>query len=173
MILELVGSDDPILSQKTELFDFSKPPTDPQQLARDLYETMLQHKGLGLAAPQVGLPYRAFALYAVPGIVCFNPRIVDETTEQIMLEEGCLSFPHLFLKVKRPRRIKVRYLEPDGNPVTKVLDGMSARCFMHELDHLNGITYTRKANKIHLDRAMRKKKELDRLVKKAESKGIL
>lgn len=173
MILKLVALEHPALHTPTEMFDFSNPPTDPIQLAKDLYETMVEQKGLGLAAPQVGLPYRAFALYAVPGIVCFNPRIVDESNETILLEEGCLSIPHLFLKVKRPRRIKVRYTEPNQNIVTKVLDGMTARCFLHELDHLNGIMYTKQANKIHLERALRKKKELDRLVKKAEAKGIV
>lgn len=173
MILKLVNLDHPALHAPTQPFDFVNPPVDPIQLAKDLYETMVENKGLGLAAPQVGLPYRAFALYAVPGIVCFNPRIVDESVETIILEEGCLSIPHLFLKVKRPRRIKVRYTEPNQNTVTKVLDGMTARCFLHELDHLNGLMYTKRSNKIHLERAMRKKKELDRLVKKAEAKGIV
>lgn len=172
MIFKLVKSDDPILRVNTEPFDFVEPKTDPIQLAKDLYETMVENKGLGLAAPQVGLPYRAFALYAVPGIVCFNPRIVDESAETIVLEEGCLSYPNLFIKIKRPRRIKVRYQEPNGNPQTRVLDGMTARCFMHELDHLNGVVHTNKANKIHLERALRKKKELDRLVKKAEERGL-
>lgn len=173
MILKLVKSDNPILKTYIDPFDFVEPPTDPIQLAKDLYETMVENKGLGLAAPQVGLPYRAFALYAVPGIVCYNPRIVDESSETIVLEEGCLSYPNLFIKIKRPRRIKVRYQEPNGNPQTRVLDGMTARCFMHELDHLNGIVHTNKANKIHLERALRKKKELDRMVKKAEERGLV
>lgn len=173
MILTLVHHTDAILKKETETFDFINPPTDPIQLAKDLYETMVVNKGLGLAAPQVGLSYRAFALYAVPGIVCFNPRVVDSSNETVVLEEGCLSFPNLFLNVKRPRRIKVRYQEPNGEPQTKVLDGITARCFMHELDHLNGITHTQRANKIHLDRAMRKKKFLDRMVKKSEERGLV
>ncbi len=172
MILNLIHHTDPILREKTPTFDFINPPTDPIQLAKDLYETMIQHKGLGLAAPQVGLPYRAFAMYAVPGIVCFNPRVVDVSQEVIKLEEGCLSFPNLFLTLKRPRKIKVRYFEPNGNVQTKVLDGMTARCFLHELDHLDGILHIDKAHSIHLERAMRKKKNLDRMVKRAEEKGL-
>lgn len=172
MILNLVHHENEILKQKTSPFNFVDPPTDPIQLAKDLYETMVVNKGLGLAAPQVGLPYRVFSLYAVPGIVCFNPRIVDTSSETIVLEEGCLSYPNLFIKVKRPRRIKVRYLEPNGEPQTKVLDGMTARCFMHELDHLDGIVHIKRANKIHLERGLRKKKELDRMVKKAEERGL-
>lgn len=173
MIHTLVSHDAEVLREGTDNFDFSDPPTDPQQLARDLYETMVHHKAFSLSAPQIGLPYRAFALYAVPGIVCFNPRIVDQTSETIALEESCASLPHLFLSIKRPRRIKVRYTQPDGEVITKVIDGMTARCFMHEMDHLEGIDYRSRANKIHLDRAMRKKKELDRLVKNATEKGLL
>lgn len=173
MTVDLVTSDDPILRQETPAFDFAHPPTDPIELAHTLYQTMVHNKALGLSAPQIGLPYRAFALSAVPGIVCFNPRIIDESNETILLDEGCATYPHLFLKVKRPRRIKVRYTEPNGNIVTKVLDGMTARAFMHEMDHLNGVAFTSKANPIHLERAMRKKKELDRLVKKATERGII
>lgn len=173
MILKLIEHDDPILQTPAQPFDFGNPQMDSVQLARDLYETMLHHKGVGLAAPQVGIGYRVFAMASNPGIVCFNPRLVDMSEENILLDEGCLSFPNLFVKMKRPRRIKVRYTEPNGNTVTQVYEGMTARCFLHELDHLDGILYTIKANKIHLERAQREQKKLNRLVKRAESKGIL
>jgi peptide deformylase len=97
----------------------------------------------------------------------------NKVKETILLEEGCLSYPHVFLNVKRPRKIKVRYQEPNGEPQTKVLDGMTARCFMHELDHLNGTTFLQKANRIHVERAMRKKKFLDRMVKNSEERGLV
>ena len=121
---------------------------------------------LAVSAPQFGLPYRAFALRTNPGIVCFNPRVVDQSSEELILDEMCMSFPHLAVPIKRPKKIKVRYFEPNGNPKTEVFDGMTSRYFMHELDHLDGILYTQKANKIHLDRAMRKKKQLDRQQKR-------
>ncbi len=173
MILNLIDRDDPILQTPSQAFDFSDPPTDPIQLAKDLYETMVDKKGLGLAAPQVGINYRVFAMASNPGIVCFNPRLIDMSEEHIILDEGCLTFPNLFVKMKRPRRIKVRYTEPNGNVVTQVFEGMTARCFLHELDHLDGILYTTKANKIHLERAQREQKKLNRLVKRAEAKGLL
>ncbi len=167
MIHELVRSDHPILRQKMEPFDFTNPPTDPVQLARDLTETMIHNKGLGLSANQIGLPYRVFALSANPVYVCFNPRIVDETELNIVLmDEGCLSFPNLFLKIKRPRTIKVRFVLPNGETQTQKFDGMTARCFQHELDHLNGIVYTDRVSTYHLDRGMNKKKQIDRAIKK-------
>ncbi len=172
MIMNLVKSDAEILHTPASAFDFKSPPTDPAQLARDLFETMLEHKENSLSAPQCGIPYRVLVISANPGLACFNPRIVDVSKEQILLEERCASFPHLFLSVKRPRRIKVRYTQANGETVTQVFDGLTSRLFQHEVDHLEGIVYTAKANKVHLDRALRKKKELDRIVKNAEAKGL-
>ena len=118
------------------------------------------------------MPYKVLVISANPGLACFNPRIIDVSQEEILLEERCASFPHLFLSVKRPRRIKVRYTQANGETVTQVFDGLTSRLFQHEVDHLNGIVYTNRANKVHLERALRKKKELDRMVKKAEARGL-
>jgi len=166
VIRELVSRDHPALKQVAEPFDFKNPPTNPMQLAVDLAETMIQNNGLGLAANQIGLPYRAFAINANPVFVCFNPRIVDQTTDTIAMDEGCLSFPNLFLKIKRPRTIKIRFATPTGEVMTRTFDGMTARCFQHELDHLDGIVYTTLVSNYHLERGMNKKKQIDRSLKR-------
>lgn len=160
MILELIPHTDPLLKTAIESFDFSNASLDPIELAADLGDTMLAHNGLGLSANQVGLPYRVFVMNAkdLP-IVCFNPKIVDQSTETVLLEEGCLSYPNLFVKIKRPKKIKVRYAEPNGNIVTQVFDGMTARIFQHELDHLDGICHTTRANKYHLEQARKNSKK--------------
>ena len=165
MILKFVKNDSPILKQRVDLFDFSNPLIDPTELSVNLYETLMSSNYVGLAAPQVGLPYRAFALRAQPGIVCFNPRIVDVSEEMVVLDEVCLSFPALTLPIKRPKKIKVRYAEPNSIIKTATFDGMTARYFLHELDHLNGMLYTSKANKFHLDRALRKQTQTLRQAK--------
>lgn len=162
MIHELIDCNDPILRNAIDTFDFADPPTDPIELAHALAQTMIANNGLGLSANQIGLPYRVFAMTGDPITVCFNPRIVDVSEETIVLEEGCLSFPGLFVKIKRPKRIKVRYTEPNGNTVTKTFDGMTARIFQHELDHLNGIRYIERANKIHLEQARKAAKKAQR-----------
>jgi peptide deformylase len=163
MILPLVKHDDPILKEVMPQFDFANPPCDPIELAKNLTETMIANNGLGLSANQTGLRYRVFALNGSPVNVCFNPRIVDETkTNIILMDEGCLSFPNLYVKVKRPRTIKVRYTMPNGETVTQKFDGITARCFMHELDHLNGIVFTSRANQFHLEKALKRKKLLER-----------
>ena len=166
MIRQLVSCDHPILRQVMEPFDFKNPPTDPMQLAVDLAETMIQNSGLGLAANQIGLPYRVFAINANPVFVCFNPRIVDQTTETIAMDEGCLTFSNLFLKIKRPRTIKIRFATPTGEIMTRTFDGMTSRCFQHELDHLNGIMYTTHVSNYHLEKGMNKKKQIYRSLKR-------
>lgn len=165
MILDLVPCDDPILLNPVPKFDFVNPPTDPIQLAKDLAETMIFNNGLGLSANQVGLPYRAFVINAEKIIACFNPIIVDRSTETVYLEEGCLSFPNLFVKVKRPKKIKVRYTEPNGNVETRVFDGMTSRIFQHELSHLEGVTFKQEANRFHLEQAIRKAKSIKKRLK--------
>ena len=78
------------------------------------------------------------------------------------MDEGCLSFPNLYVKIKRPRTTKVRFTKPNGDTDTMKFDGMTARCFLHELDHLNGIVFTSKANPYHLEKAMKYKRKLDK-----------
>lgn len=163
MILELIDCNDPLLKQGMEPFDFSNPPVNPLDLVTDLAETMLANNGIGLSANQCGLPYRVFVMLGQELIPCFNPRIVDVSQETIVLEEGCLSYPDLFVKVKRPRRIKVRYADPRGQITTEVFDGMTARVFQHELDHLNGINYQQRANRYHLQQARKKKPKKNNL----------
>lgn len=155
-ILELVPSTDPILSEIMPKFDFDKPQINPEQLAVDLAETMIANKGLGLSANQVGLRHRALVITGSPIIAIFNPRIVDVTPEEINMEEGCLSFPDLFFKVKRPAAIKIRYQRPNGETVTEQYQGLTARIIQHEVDHLDGIVYTSRGNRIHVDAAKKK-----------------
>jgi peptide deformylase len=129
---------------------------------------MKANRGLGLSANQCGLPYRVFVLWSEKPFVCFNPRIIDKTSETTMLEEGCLSFPHLIVKIKRPSAIKVRFQDAFGEMHTEKFTGMTARAFQHELDHMDGVTYHTRANKIHLERALNQQKNLVRQLKRGE-----
>lgn len=124
---------------------------------------MIHHNGLGLAAPQIGLSYRAFVLRAENVIGVFNPRIVSTSDETVVLEEGCLSYPGLVLKIRRPQKIRARYTLPNGETVTRIFDGMTARAFQHEFDHLNGEIYTHLASPVHLETAKNKAKKLNRM----------
>lgn len=166
MILPLVQDGHPILYQRLQDFDFVNPPCDPVELANNLIETMKHNNGIGLAANQCGLPYRCFVLWSAEPFAVFNPRIVDQTSECVQLEEGCLTYPNLFLNIKRPKAIKVRYEDAFGHTHTEKFIGMTARGFLHEMDHLDGVVYTKRATTPHLMRALNKKKQLDRQIKR-------
>lgn len=168
MIRTLVPSESTFLTTESQLFDFSNPQQNPIDLYKDLGETMISMKGLGLAAPQIGVPIKAFVMTAEEVIGVFNPRIVDYSQEMIVLEEGCLSFPNLFVKVKRPKKIRARYALPTGEIVTKVYDGMAARIFQHEYDHLEGMVFMKRANPYHMEKAKLLQKQLNRRAKNAK-----
>ena len=156
--MHLVDKDHPILTKPTEPFDFANPPMKPRVLAVSMIQTMAKHRGVGLAAPQVGIPYRVFVMGgADTAFACFNPKIiVEENAELDDFDEGCLSFPGLFLNIKRPKHIKYAYQDMDGGWREGEFDGFTARIFQHELDHLNGVIFTKLVSQYHLDKAKTK-----------------
>jgi peptide deformylase len=166
MILKLTNE---ILRQPTQRFDFNNPPMDPTELFENLRDTMIDSNGLGLAANQVGIPYNVFVIGNphIPESIfsVFNPKIVDYAQSIQLAEEGCLSFPNLFVKVKRPTMIKARFSGHDGNVDTIKFDGFTARAFQHEYDHLQGGVFMDRASKFHVNQAKQNKKKLDRLSK--------
>jgi peptide deformylase len=140
-------------------FDFKNPPEDPIELAHDLAQSMIQYNGIGLAANQVGLPYRVFALKTQPIIVAFNPIIVDTSTEIVMMEEACLSWPGIVFNIKRPKSIRMRYTEPNGNVETKKFTGITARTVQHEIDHLDGHIFAPNLSRAAIELAIKKAKK--------------
>jgi peptide deformylase len=145
-----------ILKQECEVFDFFNPPEDPVEFAKNLVETMHEKFGLGLAANQVGKNYRCFAMRGSPqNLVCFNPKVVWTSEKEVVLEEACLSYPGLAVKIKRPEAIRVRFNTPNSDVMTQQFIGLTARCFLHELDHLNGVIFYEKANRYHRDLALK------------------
>lgn len=164
---DLVASNDPILREEMPRFNFKDPPMDPHEIAHILAQTMIKNDGYGLSANQVGLPYRVFVVIGSPILCCFNPRIVDVSEDELTMEEGCLSYPGLYVKIKRPQVIRIRYTRPDGETVTEQYQDLTARVMLHELDHLNGICHLNRANKFHLDQAKAKMKKLLRQKKKS------
>jgi peptide deformylase len=140
-------------------FDFANPPVDPKGLSVGLIRTMMKHGGIGLAAPQCGLPYRVFVMGAPngQGYACFNPKIVS-STGKTAFEEGCLTFKGMYLSITRPDTIEVEYQDMTGKKHTEKFGGLTARTFQHELDHLNGVVYTSLVSPYVLDKAKSKVK---------------
>ena len=126
---------------------------DLELFEHDVIHLMIHSNGMGLAANQIGITKRFFAIghesfdvFKKPAII-YNPVLVSADEEQEMAQEGCLSFPGLLLQVSRPRIIMARYQNNKGEFLLSQLTGLEARCFQHELDHLDGITFNKKANR--------------------------
>jgi len=168
-IFDLVAEDAEILRQKMPEFNFENPPVNANEFASTLVETCKKNGGLGLSANQCGFPYRIFVMGANDEYVAFvNPKVVSSEGEAHMIE-GCLSFPLLGLRITRPQDIVVEYQDFLGAKHTTRLNGISARCFLHELDHMDGIVYTDRAKPLALKSGQDKRQKTIRNISKAQA----
>jgi peptide deformylase len=158
MILPIVAYGDPVLRKKGVEIPQEYP--NLKQIVADMYETMYNAYGVGLAAPQVGLAIRLFVIDTKPfsddedlskeeqaqlaGFkkAFINPTIVKEEGEEWGFNEGCLSIPEVREDVYRHERITIEYFDEDFNKHTDVYDGLIARVIQHEYDHIEGILFT-------------------------------
>jgi|TARA_A100001011_G_scaffold368070_1_gene422012 peptide deformylase len=135
---------------------------DIERFEHDYVKLMLDEKGMGLAANQVGITKRFFAMghetfdtFKKHAII-WNPKLISQSEEQVVDVEGCLSFKGIWLKVKRPKKVEVQYETIQGETKFAKLDGMESKCFQHELDHLNGITFNQRVSRIRWQMANKK-----------------
>jgi peptide deformylase len=145
-----------VLHEWCDAFYFNQPQTDPSELASDLALIKSYKKGYGLAAPQIGVSLRVFAFLDE---VAFNPWVLDASDEEVLAVEGCLSFPGLWIQIKRPKIVKARYLTENGKEVIRELNELESRVYQHELDHLNGKTFNMMASDLKLRRAVESAKK--------------
>jgi peptide deformylase len=145
------------LHEKSQPVHFFHPPmgyADWSQFEQDYLHCMMSSNGIGLAANQVGLTQRFFGLghdsfdvFQKPAIL-YNARIITASEEQDIAEEGCLSFPNTYYNVYRAKQIEVEWQNMKGEMQGATLRGLEARCFQHELDHINGITFNQRAEEL-------------------------
>ncbi len=148
MILPIYAYGSPVLRKKA--VDITPDYPDLKNLIANMYTTMYESDGIGLAAPQVGLSIRLFVIDGshIDGIkpegfkqTFINAQILEETGEEWKYEEGCLSIPRIHENVSRKPVVKVRYMDEDFVEHTKTFDGMAARIIQHEYDHIEGILF--------------------------------
>ena len=141
-LLSVVEYPDPILTTPTELV--AEVDDAIRQLINDMFETMYYSHGVGLAANQVGVSKRLFVMDMTEDksapMVFVNPEIVEQSGE-ISYQEGCLSFPGLYVDLVRPKSVTVQALDRDGKAFTFTREDYWARCLLHEIDHLDGVTF--------------------------------
>jgi peptide deformylase len=160
-IFDLVKEDDLILKEVMPEFDFANPPVNPETFASSLVETCKMHHGVGLSANQCGFRYRVFVMGANDDYVAFyNPVVTYQSSDEVHMQEGCLSFPFLGLYITRPDTIEVAYKSFKGEDKTMTLSGISARVFLHELDHMNGILYTERVKTLALHTGQKRRNKL-------------
>lgn len=160
MILPIVAYGSPVLKTKCRPIDSDYP--NLEELIENLFDTMHGANGLGLAAPQVGLPIRLFVIDTTPFAdnedlseeerqvflnfrkVFINAEILDETGEEWDFTEGCLSIPEIREDVARKPEMTIRYLDENFNEHTETYNGLIARVIQHEYDHIEGVLFTDK-----------------------------
>jgi peptide deformylase len=140
----------------------------PEELVRAMSKFMSDNGGVGLAAPQLGIKKRIFIMGNFTKLVaCINPKIVSLSEDRGSDLEGCLSFPDLFMKVKRPSSAVVQYNTASGELVERELTGLECRVFLHEYDHLIGVTFDQRVGNLSFKMAKdKRKKELKKLSRK-------
>jgi peptide deformylase len=163
--MKLVDELNPTLRKRTPAFSFQDSLlADRQKLVEEMFEIMTANNGIGLAAPQVGISARFFVMASTQygNLVCYNPEIAEQSEELAGGIEGCLSFPDLQLPVKRATVITGKFEDINGNVVSMKFEGIDARCFLHELDHLDGIVFTTKVGPATLQIARQRQSKLKR-----------
>ena len=156
-VSKLLEPNNPIL--RTRMESVSKE-CDREKVRQDLIDSMEHYQGVGLSANQIGIAERAFILYEDINtrkiLACFNPRIIEMSKEQVSIDEGCLSYPGIWLKIKRPYAIKVEFENEKGEKQEREFIDLPSRVFQHEYDHMEGTDFTRLASPLKLQRAIKK-----------------
>ena len=153
MKLPIIAYGDPVLRQRTKEIDESYPDLDI--LIENMFDTMYAAYGVGIAAPQIGLPIRLFVIDGEPYAeddpemenfkkVFINPQIIDENGEPWAYNEGCLSIPDIREDISRNETITISYLDENWVEHEETYSGLAARVIQHEYDHIEGILFTDK-----------------------------
>ena len=181
-MMNLIDKEDVILNKVCTPFDFNDPIMDPYDLVKELQDVRRNNNGVGLAASQVGIDTRVMVIgmgdFVSEGVedfakCFFNPSIDWSQMEtdipdnkKLYMIEGCLTYPRLFVKIKRVGNIILEWYTEEGTKCLDPFSGITSRIVQHEVDHLNGITFNKRANPYHLDKAKKDLKKRNRLINK-------
>ena len=171
MIYTLIESKHPLLHSPLPEITADTEPENRKELLDNMVETMKHYGGIGLSANQVGLALRMFVFgdnkHYIP---CFNPRIIAYSDKKVPMEEGCLTYPGLFVKIIRPEWVTVTFEDENRELHEETFRDLLARVFQHEYDHMEGIDFRNLAGRLSLDMAQRKVKRATRKMNKMQEK---
>jgi peptide deformylase len=173
--LDLVEPSAEVMHKAPQSFNFQTDGDSAQSVANVLFERMKQLGGVGLSANQVGLDMRVFVMGLDElKIAIFNPIIIKYSKEEEVFNEGCLSYPGIMLAINRPTKITATYQDETGKFVEQDFNGLTARIFQHEYDHMNGTDYTQRVSKFKLDFAKKKfENKRKKIIKKYAVKTMI
>ena len=158
--LPLYDENHPMLLEPIPEYKQRLPNGMMSNLIKRMKLTMQQYGGIGLSANQCGVFERVFVIGTGEfQLACINPKIISRSDKAIKADEGCLSFPALFCKIERPQWINVEFTNEHGQVVKTRLEGLTARCYLHELDHMNGIKFTSYVGPVTLKMAKAKQEK--------------
>lgn len=171
MLLRITKIGEEILRQKAQPVEEIN--DEIRQLANDMFETMIDADGVGLAAPQIGRSIRMFVIMADDDVkrVFINPQIIKTSNEVGPYDEGCLSIPQVYETIVRPLQVTVQAYDENGKRFTLDADGLLARCIQHENDHLDGVLYIDRGDPDFAQKTEEQfKKRAERAAEKAKEK---
>ena len=170
--LSLFNEDYPMLLQKIPEYDVNRLPNPVLgKLIKRLKMTMKLHGGIGLSANQCGVFERVFVIGANDAVwACINPKILNASPDLIRDKEGCLSFPGLALNVERHSWVEAEFINEECKVVQMRFEGLTARCYQHELDHMNGIRFTNHVKPLALEMAKKQQKKLIKKIMRLHKK---
>ena len=170
-VLNIVLAPSAVLSKKACIV--SNIDKSIKHLVHNMYDTMYESNGVGLAAPQVNSSLQILVMDCsnkdnkYKPIVLINPNIVNKSEAFSVYEEGCLSFPEQYFEVKRPEFVKVSYLDIEGETKEKIFDGFEAVCVQHEIDHLSGTLFTSYISRLKRQIILKKMQKLKKNLNKS------
>ena len=161
--MNLIKYPNEILAREVKDVDLENLDFDPVELKKEMVEFMIANNGIGLSANQIGLDAKVFVMgdSVENSTMCINPTVLQYTEETVDDIEGCLSFPNVFVKIKRPKEILAEWYNENLEKQTVKIEGYSAKCYLHELDHLLGITFKDRASKLKWNMATKKARKLN------------
>ena len=173
MTMKIYKLGEEVLRKKCAAVEPSEIDDTMRALFEDMFETMIEANGVGLAAPQVGISKRFFVVMSDDDVkrVFINPQIVSTSAEMCDYEEGCLSLPGFNENIRRPAKVTVQALDEKGKPFTLEAEGLLARIIQHENDHLDGIVYIDRGDpSFASDVTAKMQKRLEKAAAKAATK---
>lgn len=173
--LPLYDDNHPMLKNEIPIYMDTLPNPQMNLLIQRMKMTMKQFGGVGLAANQCGVFERVFVIgFGDSAFACINPRVIEVSTEIDKSKEGCLSYPGMFLNVPRHKWIVAEYTNEMGEKIQQRFEGITARCYLHELDHLDGIRFVERVGPVAVRMAKDKQqKMIKKIQRKMKNKNSL